>query len=117
MAAQSAAQTERSAIGWLFGAPQNLFLWHAGSLSSCHHGNTAEDNTVLSMAITQVSDWDWSAMVQGESFPGADSAAAAEGGGAVWCWELQHDNSLETCYTNQPETGLIQPAQNQPLVC
>lgn len=38
------------------------FLWHAGTLSFRHHGNTAEDNTVLSIAITQVSDWDWSAM-------------------------------------------------------
>lgn len=34
------------------------FLWHAGTLSFCHHGNAAEDNTVLSIAITQVSDWD-----------------------------------------------------------
>lgn len=38
------------------------FLWHAGTLSFCHHGNTAEDNTVVSIAITQVSDWDGSAM-------------------------------------------------------
>ena len=34
------------------------FLWHTGTLSFCHHGNAAEDNTVLSIAITQVSDWD-----------------------------------------------------------
>lgn len=38
------------------------FLWHGGTFSFCHHGNKAEDNTVLSITITQVSDWDWSAM-------------------------------------------------------
>lgn len=35
-----------------------LFLCGAGTLSFCHHGNAAEDNTALSIAITQVSDWD-----------------------------------------------------------
>lgn len=33
------------------------FLWHGGTFSFRHHGNKAEDNTVLSIAITQVSDW------------------------------------------------------------
>lgn len=78
------------------------FLWHVDTLFSCHHGNTIEDNTVRSIAITQVSDWYWSAMntrriISRSSFCSCSRGWRCPVGLPVWLQrQMEHHKSFKT---------------------
>lgn len=112
MAAQSATQTERSEIRWLFNSLQNLFF---GMLVLSPSVTTAtRQRTIQYWALPLLRSVTGTDLprVQGESFPGAVSAAAAKDRGhtvglGVWLQpQLGHNRSFKTLL-HPFEIGLI----------